>query len=184
MKRCKKCTVEKSIDSFSKASGCKDGTRHTCKVCESARKKEWAEENRDRILKKKKEYYRENIEHFSEYNRVRRSTLEYKEYFKEYYADWKKNKGGQEIRNAHSAKRKALSLNAELTSPSRQEFNSFCIGEFYALSKERSKVTGIEWHVDHIVPLINSLVCGLHSPQNLRVIPALQNLQKNNTFIV
>lgn len=43
--------------------------------------------------------------------------------------------------------------------------------------------TGVLHHVDHIVPLISPLVCGLHVGNNLRVIPAVENMRKSNKLI-
>lgn len=38
------------------------------------------------------------------------------------------------------------------------------------------------WHLDHIVPLKSKLVCGLHVPENLRIIPGAENIKKKNRF--
>lgn len=38
-------------------------------------------------------------------------------------------------------------------------------------------------HVDHIVPLKNDLVCGLHVVANLRVVRGSENLKKRNKFM-
>ena len=60
--------------------------------------------------------------------------------------------------------------------------NEFIISEAYELAQMRTKVTGIVWHVDHVVPLTSKLVCGLHCEHNIRVIPGSENIAKNNRY--
>lgn len=56
----------------------------------------------------------------------------------------------------------------------------FFMKEAFSLARLREKVCGGKWHVDHIVPLRSSLVCGLHCEHNLQVVPASYNLKKGN----
>lgn len=51
---------------------------------------------------------------------------------------------------------------------------------FWALSRRMTLATGVQHSVDHIVPLQNPTVCGLHCPANMRVIPFADNLRKSN----
>lgn len=54
--------------------------------------------------------------------------------------------------------------------------------KFYEISYQLSIETGIKHHVDHVIPLIHDLVCGLHCPANLNVIPWNENLSKGNKW--
>ena len=69
------------------------------------------------------------------------------------------------------------------TPPWLTEAHKFAIQKIYELRDLLFKETGIEHHVDHIVPLKGKNVCGLHVPWNLQVIPATENLQKGNALL-
>jgi hypothetical protein len=79
---------------------------------------------------------------------------------------------------AATARRRARKLSATPTWAS-----DFIISEIYELAHERTSATGVMHHVDHIVPLQGKAVCGLHVEANLRVITALENLQKKNKLM-
>ena len=60
------------------------------------------------------------------------------------------------------------------------EFDLFVLAEATRLSVLRERVTGVSWHVDHVMPIHSPLVCGFHAGCNVAVIPASQNLSKSN----
>lgn len=64
------------------------------------------------------------------------------------------------------------------------ELTQFIYSECHELRKLRNKITGFEWHVDHIIPLKGKEVCGLHIWSNFQVVPKVVNLKKGNRHAV
>ena len=54
------------------------------------------------------------------------------------------------------------------------------IKDIYWLAQDLRRITGEDYHVDHIIPLQGDEVRGLHVPWNLQILPADINLSKGN----
>lgn len=52
----------------------------------------------------------------------------------------------------------------------------------YKFARMTTVATGVQHSLDHIVPLVHPLVCGLHCPDNLHVIPLRDNVRKSNNW--
>lgn len=60
------------------------------------------------------------------------------------------------------------------------ELDKILIPLIYLEAQLLTKKTGIPHHVDHIIPLNNKEVSGLHNIYNLRIIKAEENFKKSN----
>lgn len=91
------------------------------------------------------------------------------------YQRWRKNNPERaRIKNAlEAAKRRA-------SKPRWADAKA--IYEIYAEARRMTKETGIRMSVDHIYPIKGKNVCGLHVPENLQIIPLLDNIRKGNRF--
>ncbi len=70
------------------------------------------------------------------------------------------------------------------TPPWFGEFDRFALVEAFSLTRLRRAATGLPWAVDHSLPLVSSVVCGLHVSANWQVIPHYLNSRKSNRLIL
>ena len=77
-----------------------------------------------------------------------------------------------------SARRRAIK--AQAMPPWVDESHTDRLRSIYKTCRKVSEITGKPHHVDHIIPLQGSNICGLHVWWNLRIIPAEMNLSKGN----
>lgn len=177
MKICKRCSTLKEAEHFYKRSASKDGLTPLCKLCHVVDCKQRASKNPDAAAARARQWYVNNPE------RAKKARQSYRvanaEDVRQYKARWRNDNRGK-VRN-YQARRRATKLGAIPIFRVDEELNSFALEEMYNLSRLRTALTGVRWHVDHIVPLQSDLVCGLHWYANLRVITAKENQMKSNT---
>lgn len=171
MKRCSKCRIEKSKCEFSKRSNAADGLQFWCKACRKVSFDAYKGANKAHIKNWQKTYRVENPEAIAKAQAKYRETNRSKR--NAYFALYSKMNKGKKA--AVAAKRKAAKLAA---TPSWA--NQAYIALFYELARLESERIGVKVHVDHIVPLKSSKVCGLHCEHNLQLMVASANLKKSN----
>ena len=79
---------------------------------------------------------------------------------------------------ARQAKRRAARGNA---TPPWADVEA--IKKIYISAHALEQQDGLQRHVDHVIPLKNKMVCGLHVVANLRIVLATNNLRKSNKLI-
>jgi hypothetical protein len=157
--KCYVCKQTFTQDCFNKDKQTKSGFARSCKVCHRKRAKQYYEKNNVQVNENNLARYYSNHED----NKIK--CLQY--YYNNKHTVFK-----------NCAKRRCSKL---LASPSWvDKKHEDRIGNIYKASINTSHRTGIQHHVDHIVPLQGKTVCGLHVWWNLRIIPAKINLSKGN----
>ena len=189
-KTCTRCSVSHPISMFGVSRKNPDGIKRWCIACCRAHLSAWTAANPELVAARKMRYAVRNKDRLNAVSAARRASDPEKT--QRYWDSWRKAHPEAKNRAAlkwakrnpeklaeQSAKRRAKKAQA---TPIwfDDEFEKFAIKEAYDIAMKRSKATGIRHDVDHIVPLISSLVCGLHCADNLRVIPSRINKSKGN----
>ena len=91
---------------------------------------------------------------------------------------WKKDNPEKVSSDFH--KRRASKVNA--TPKWYGEFDAFVMHEAALLSRRRSAITNVKWHIDHMIPLQSKTASGFHCAANIQVIPEALNVRKRNTM--
>jgi hypothetical protein len=121
------------------------------------------QKNKEKLRENRKKYHLNNKDKAKEYK------LKNKDKIKEANRLYRLN--NPHIKNTANAIRRATKLNA---TPKFANIKKI---------KEIYKNCPKGFHVDHIIPLKNKLVCGLHVEWNLQYLPAKENLSKSNKLI-
>jgi hypothetical protein len=94
------------------------------------------------------------------------------------YARWLSNPRSRALKTATENERRASKSRACPAWTNKKR-----IQLIYQVRANLSTLDGIEYQVDHIYPLKGKLVSGLHVPNNLQIIPALENQKKGNRLL-
>lgn len=162
MKSCSCCGLTKPLDMFSPDVRTKTGKASRCKECVAVKKKQKYAENPEKYCKLASDYVKRN------YSSKLEANNRYRQANPEKVKQWKaKDRVEHKNRiNADNAKRRAK-LQTEITP---EIIQMYALRDFYTAMS-----LGEFFHVDHIIPLAKG---GLHTADNLQVIPAIDNLRK------
>jgi hypothetical protein len=137
--------------------------------------KRYRENNKEKVKKAQDNWKENNKEVIREYNKEYSKVYYQKntEKVKEHKKKW--NDNNKDKKNAYTAKRRAKKLNA---TPSWADLEKIKV--LYEKAKWLESLTGLKYHVDHVIPLINDNVCGLHCWHNLQILEESLNIKKSN----
>lgn len=170
IKNCTTCKEDKPLEDYHKQKQGAYGRQARCRVCT----KEYTVAKRSASGIKARNVYTKESKLASKAKwrannkeAIRQSTSEYK----------KKNRASI---LADTRKRQLGKINRTPHWLTKEDYAT--MKALYIQCARITKETGIQHHVDHIVPLHGENVSGLHVPSNLQILTAEANLSKGNTY--
>lgn len=154
-KQCTKCGEMKPFSEYHKAKRCSYGLHPRCKECMREITRQWNAANAERKR---------------ELERKRREANP------TYYTEWRKNNLAKD--SARASQRRASTIQRTPKWLTKEDIAE--IEAVYEQARVATESTGVQHHVDHIIPLRGKLVSGLHVPWNLQVLTASENASKGN----
>lgn len=158
-------------------------TKGSCVECIKDETRKYAEKRKDYFREyskskaaqdAKRRYYEQNRELV-----IARALARPVEKLREYRKRYKSNNPEVTRASLTAYKRKHRDATPHWLSSAQR----VAIRDMYLTAQRLTKITGERYVVDHIVPLRNKIVCGLHVPWNLRVITQEDNLRKSNRLM-
>lgn len=180
VKQCSKCNESKPLACFSKNKAKRDGLSHYCKLCAKTAMQAWRAANPGAAAAATAEWRRTSPDKARESQRKsdqkRAGRPDRKAMTAKAIAAWRRANAG--LVNTYTWMRRAAQKQAIPLWADCQQ-----VQDIYDLAAAWNRL----WpedpvNVDHIVPLVSDVVCGLHCHQNLRIIRKSVNTAKSNRW--
>lgn len=151
-----------------------------CISCSHELNAEWHARNRQSVRVRRSKYYSDNREKFLQESAEWRAANPEKR--KEQSLLYRSSPEGKSRRSMLQMRRHSITLRA--LSAWNDELTDLVAIEACDLAHRRFLATGFKWQVDHAIPLQARNACGLHTADNLQVIPQSLNSWKRNRLVL
>jgi hypothetical protein len=158
---------------FKDSSRKKDGLSPQCKDCKKKLNKKYIDDHAKENKEYHQQYFQDNKDHLMTLDKIWKDNNP--DRTKEIQNEYTQRNLDRKVH--HNALRRARLLQR---TPKWADLDK--IKEIYTESRAKTVLTGIQYSVDHDIPLNGKYVSGLHVETNLRVIPLSENRRKNATY--
>jgi len=163
---CCKCNKYKALWQFNKRSDTAFGVQQYCRSCQSSHNKKYKDDNALYITNYRREYNKNHREYIKEYNR--NYHFKYKDKINKRQRLYRRFNLSRDALRSSNRRSIKLIQSVKLTNSEKYRIE---------LLYKWANILGKNFQVDHVVPLSRG---GLHHPDNMHVIPRIQNLKKKD----